>query len=35
MRICINAVAKAVNAKYVVPTKISMVYGIIEKIKNS
>lgn len=35
MRICINAVAKAVNAKYIVPTKISMVYGIIEKIKNS
>ena len=35
MRICINAIAKAVNAKYIIPTKISMVYGIVEKIKNS
>lgn len=35
MRICINANMKAVNAKYMIPTKISMVYGIIEKIKNS
>jgi len=35
MRICINAIAKAVNAKYIIPTRISMIYGIVEKIKNS
>lgn len=35
MRICINAIAKVTNAEYIIPTKISMVYGIIEKIKNS
>jgi len=33
-RICVSAVAKALGAKYIIPTKISMVYGIIEKIKN-
>ena len=35
MRICISAITKAVDAKYIVPTRISMVYGIIEKIKNN
>lgn len=35
MRICICAITKAVNAKYIIPTRISMVYGIIEKIKNN
>lgn len=35
MRICVSSVAKAVNAKYIIPTRISMVYGIIEKIKNN
>lgn len=35
IRICIGAVAKALNAQYIIPTKISMVYGIIAKIKNS
>ena len=35
MRICVTAISKAVGAKYIIPTRISMVYGIIEKIKNS
>lgn len=35
IRVCVSAVAKAVDAKYVIPTKISMIYGIINKIKNS
>ena len=35
MRICISAVSKTVDAKYIIPTRISMVYGIIEKIKNN
>ena len=35
MRICISAISKSVDAKYIIPTRISMVYGIIEKIKNN
>ncbi len=35
MRICVTSIARAVEAKYIIPTRISMVYGIIEKIKNS
>lgn len=35
MRICVSTISQAVEAKYIIPTKISMVYGIIEKIKNS
>lgn len=35
MRICVSTIAKAVDAKYIIPTRISMVYGIIEKIKNN
>jgi hypothetical protein len=35
MRICICSITKAVDAKYIIPTRISMVYGIIEKIKNN
>lgn len=35
MRVCVSAIAKAVDAKYIIPTRISMVYGIINKIKNS
>ena len=35
MRVCVSAIAKAVDAKYIIPTKISMVYGIIKKKKNS
>jgi len=35
MRICIGSVLKSLNAKYIIPTRITMVYGIIEKIKNS
>lgn len=35
MRICVTAIARVIGAKYIIPTRISMVYGIIEKIKNS
>lgn len=35
MHLCINTIAKAVDAKYIIPTKISMIHGIINKIKNS
>jgi hypothetical protein len=35
MQICIAAIAKNVNAKYIIPTKITMIFGIIEKIKNN
>lgn len=35
MRICVNVARQAVDAKYVIPTKISKINGIINKIKNS
>ena len=35
MRICIDAVVNAIDAKFIVPTKISMTSGIIEMLKNS
>lgn len=33
--ICMSAIAKAVNAKYIVPTNITMIYGIIEKVRSN
>ena len=33
MRICIRTVADAVEAKFIIPTKISTVYGVIDKLK--
>ena len=35
MRICVTTIAKVVGAKYIIPTRINMIYGIIEKMKNS
>lgn len=34
MRLCVKALTDILDAKYIIPTKISMVYGIVEKIKN-
>ncbi len=34
MRICIKAVVEMLDAKYIIPTRISMVYGIAEAIKS-
>ena len=34
MRICVHAVANILEAEYIIPSKISMVYGIIEKLKS-
>lgn len=33
MRLCVKALVDALAVKYIIPTRISMVYGIIEKIK--
>ena len=33
MRICVHAIASIVQAEYIIPSKISMVYGIVEKLK--
>lgn len=33
MRICVEALVDTIDAKYIIPTDISMIYGIIEKIK--
>lgn len=33
MRVCIKAVADALGATFIVPTKITMIYGVIDKIK--
>lgn len=33
MRICVYAISEIVRAKYIIPSKISMVYGIVEKLK--
>lgn len=35
MRICVNAVCQILNVKYIIPTRITMVYGIVERLKNS
>ena len=34
MRICVKTVVDMLDAKYIIPTRISMVYGIVEAIKN-
>ncbi len=34
MRICVRAVVDMLDAKYIIPTRISMVYGIVEAIKS-
>lgn len=33
MRLCVKAIVDTLNVKYIIPTKISMVYGLVEKIK--
>ena len=33
MRLCVKAIVDVVEAKYIIPTRITMVYGIAEKIK--
>lgn len=35
MRLCVKALADILEAKYVIPTRITMVYGIVEKIKRN
>ncbi len=34
MRLCVKSLVDILNVKYIIPTRISMVYGIVEKIKN-
>lgn len=33
MRFCMNAIARKTNAKYIIPTRINMLYGLIDEIK--
>ena len=33
MRLCVTALVNVMDIKYIIPTRISMVYGIVEKIK--
>ncbi len=35
MRLCVKSLADILEAKYIIPTRISMVYGLVEKIKNN
>lgn len=35
MRLCVKALVDILDVKYIIPTRISMVYGIVEKIKNN
>lgn len=35
MRLCVKALVDILEVKYIIPTRISMVYGIVEKIKNN
>ncbi len=35
MRLCVKALVDILDAKYIIPTRISMVYGLVEKIKNN
>ena len=35
MRLCVKALADILEVKYIIPTRITMVYGIAEKIKNN
>ena len=35
MRLCVKALVDILDVKYIIPTRISMVYGIVEKTKNN
>lgn len=35
MRLCVKTLVDILDIKYIIPTRISMVYGIVEKIKNN
>lgn len=35
MRLCVKALVDILEVKYIIPTRITMVYGIVEKIKNN
>ncbi|MDD4644345.1 MAG: hypothetical protein PHW90_04890, partial [Bacilli bacterium] len=35
MRLCVKALVDILEVKYIIPTKISMIYGIIDKLKNT
>ncbi len=35
MRLCVKSLVDILDVKYIVPTRISMVYGLVEKIKNN
>lgn len=35
MRFCMNAISRKVNAKYIVPTRINMLLGLVDEIKKS
>ncbi len=35
MRLCVKSLVDILEVKYIIPTRISMVYGIVEKIKNN
>lgn len=35
MRFCMNAVARKLNSKFIIPTRINMLIGLIEEIKNN
>lgn len=35
MRLCVKALVDILEVKYIIPTRINMVYGIVEKIKNN
>lgn len=35
MRICVKSLVDSLEVRYIIPTRISMVYGIVEKIKNN
>lgn len=35
MRLCVKALVDILEVKYIIPTRISMVYGLVEKIKNN
>lgn len=35
MRLCVKSLVDILEVKYIIPTKISMVYGIVESIKHN
>ena len=34
MRLCVKSLVDILEVQYIIPTRISMVYGIVEKLKN-